>query len=190
MAGAAQVVDARRMRRAVVLTLDGAQGKVVVRRAGPVARLTAYCRKTTLDRALAHGASAEASVALELRARTLISVKTRLALLSNVETLVAMTHGAAPLGSRWAIVSTSRVRRVAAELDRLAAALSEPRPAAVRGIALVRMLLVDGDSPLYGSAVGSVEDLQSAIEHAVDHLRVDDASLGTWSDQPPAAEAD
>lgn len=175
------------MHRRVVLTLDDARGALVVRRVGPVARLTAYCRKTTLDRALANGASAEASVALELRARTLISATTRLALLSNVETLVAITHRAAPLGSRWAIVSTLRVRRVATKLDRLAAALSEPRPVTVRGIALVRMLLVDGDSPLYGSAVGSVEDLQSAIEHAIEHLRVDGASRGSWSDQPPGA---
>ena len=178
------------MHRAVVLTLDDVQGALVVRRAGPVARLATHCRKATLDRALANGASPEASVALELRARTLISAKTRLALLSNVETLLTITHRAAPLGSRWAIVSTSRVRRVATELDRLAAALSEARPAAVRGIALVRMLLVDADSPLYGSAVGSVEDLQSAIEHAIDHLRVDAASPGSRSDQPPSAGAD
>src|SRR4051812_73592 len=158
------------MRRAVALTVDDAQGALVVRRAGPVARLMAHCRKATLDRALANGASPEASVALELRARTLISPNTRLALLSNVETLVTITQRPAPLGSRWAIVSTARVRRVATELDRLAAALSEPRPAAVRGIALVRMLLTDGDSPLYGSAVGAVGDLQSAIQLAIDHL--------------------
>jgi hypothetical protein len=171
------------MRRAVVLTLDGTQGALVVRRAGPVARLTAYCRRAKLDRALANGASPEASLALELRARTLIRSKTRLALLSNVETLVTITHSPAPLGSRWAIVSARRVRRVATELDRLAAALCEPRPAAVRGIALVRMLLIDGDSPLYGSASGSVEDLQRAIEHAVDHLRIDAASFGSGSGQ-------
>lgn len=178
------------MRRAVVLTIDDSRGALVVRRAGLVARLTAHCRKATLDRALANGASPEASVALELRARTLVSTTTRLALLSNVETLVTITHRPAPLGSRWAIVSTPRVRRVATDLDRLAAALSEPRPAAVRGIALVRMLLTDGDSPLYGSPVSSVEDLQRAIQLAIDHLRVDAASPGSRSDRPPSAGAD
>lgn len=169
------------MHRAVVLSIDDAHGALVVRHAGPLARLVAHCRKATLDRALANGASPEASVALELRAGTLISANTRLALLSNVETLVTITHRPAPLGSRWAIVSSARVRRVATELDRLAAALSEPRPTAVRGIALVRMLLIDGDSPLYGSASGSVEDLQRAIQHAVDHLRIDAASFGSES---------
>jgi hypothetical protein len=164
------------MARAVVLTMDDAQGAVVVRRAGPIARLVAHCRKATLDRALANGASPESSVALELRARTLISADTRLALLSNVETLVTITHRAAPLGSRWAIVSTARVRRVAAELERLAEALSESHPANVRGIALVRVLLTDSDSPLYGSPAGPVEDLQRAIEEAINYLPADQSS--------------
>jgi hypothetical protein len=164
--------------RAVVLTLDGADGALVVRLAGPVARLTTRCRKTKLDRALANGTPPEASVALELRARTLISAKTRLTLLSSVETLVTITHGPAPLGSRWAIVSARRLRRVAGDLERLSATLSRPGPVGVRGIALVRMLLLDGCSPLYDSGAAPVEDLQNAIEHAINHLRIDAAAPG------------
>jgi hypothetical protein len=169
------------MRRTVVLTLDGPQGSLVVRRVGPVARLTARCRKAKLDRALADGASPESSVALELRAKALISAKTRVALLSNLETLVTMTQRPAPLGSRWAILSVPRLRRVADELNRLAAALSEPGPPDVRGLALVRMLLTDGCSPLYGSRDDPVGDLQEAIEHAIDRLRIGASSPGSGS---------
>lgn len=164
------------MRGDVVLSIDRAAGTLVVQRAGPVARLMARWRKTKLDRALAAGVSPESDVALELRARALMDHERRVALRTNVETLFVMTQRPAPLGSRWAILSVRRVRRVADELERLAAALEGSGPVDVRGLALVRMLLVDGSSPLYGSGDEPVEDLRAAIERAIDGLRAQPSS--------------
>jgi len=174
------------MRREVLLTLEGPGGSLVVRRIGPVARLMARCRRAKLDRALAAGASPDSSVALELRARALLRRETRLALRSNVETLVTMARRPAPLGSRWRILSAKRVRRVADQLERLLEALSDPRPVDVRGLALTRMLLVDGGSPIYGWADDPVEDLQAAIEEAVDALSIGGsvADRGLWHRRP------
>ena len=56
------------------------------------------------------------------------------------------------------------VRRSAAELEDLARRLVAPRPAAVRGIAQVRLLLTDGTGPLYSSRTG--EDLAAAVRRA------------------------
>lgn len=169
----------RSLRRTVVLRLDDPAGTLVVRRAGPIARLMVCARKTKLDRALADGAPPESDAMLELRARTLISHERRVALRSNVDTLVTMTHRAAPAGSRWAILSVRRVRRVADELERLATALSDPGPVDVRGLALVRTLLVDGCSPLYRSGSEPIDDLREAIEQAIDGLRIGTSAPGS-----------
>jgi hypothetical protein len=174
------------MRREVLLTLEGPEGSLVVRRVGPVARRMARCRRAKLDRALAAEACPDSSVALALRARALVGRETRLALRANVETLVTMARRPGPPGSRWGIVSAKRVHRVADQLERLFEALSDPRPADIRGLALTWMLLVDGGSPLYGRADAPVEDLQAAIEDAVDALSIGGsaAGRGLWRHRP------
>ncbi|QEC48261.1 hypothetical protein FSW04_12250 [Baekduia soli] len=165
-----------RMRCSIILCADEVSGALVVRRAGAVGRLLAFCRRDRLDRALAAGTPPESGVALALRAQALTAHDQRVALRSSVETLVLMAGRPAPWASRWAILSARRLDRVAGELQRLAAALSDPGPIDVCGLARVRLLLVDGCGPLYRSAADPVDDLREAIELAIVGLQVQSSS--------------
>jgi hypothetical protein len=151
--------------RSVVLLAEPG-GALAVRRAGPLRRLRARWAATRLDRALAAGASPDRDVGLALRAQQLAGEESRQAMVSALETLTLMARGTAPLGSRWAILSTRRLRAVADELEALAAALAADRAPDVGGLARVRLLLVDGDSPLYGSGRAPADDLRAAIAAA------------------------
>jgi hypothetical protein len=70
----------------------------------------------------------------------------------------------------WARVPVHRKAALAAahELDELAGPLLSPRPLAARGVAQVRLLLVDGSSPLYFSR--AEVDLRAAVARALEDL--------------------
>jgi len=147
-----------------VLVNDG-QGRLTLRRLRPWQRLVAHGRAAQLDRALADGASPEASVSLATRAARLTSTKFRRDLAGSLRR-VLLTAGlpAIPAG-----VTTSRVPLAAAHplraplrsvpisqsapvLAELASRLLEPGPVPVRGVAMVTELLTNGAGPLYRDA--------------------------------------
>jgi hypothetical protein len=126
-------------------------------------RVAARLRANGLDRRLADGAPPERSAALSLRARRLIEPPMAATMARSLHRLAreAREHRAArgPMPARMAAV-----REAAAELEDLARRLVAPRPAAVRGIAQVRLLLTDGAGPLYSETAG--EDLAAAVRRA------------------------
>jgi hypothetical protein len=139
----------------------------VLRRPGLLVRLRCRCRNVRLDRLLAAGAAPESDVALALRAQQLAAARARRGLLDQLETLALMAEGRLVDGSRWAIVSRRRLRRVRPELRQLTRALSDSPAPDVRGLARVRLLLVEPDSPLYGPAEAPADDLRQAIALAI-----------------------
>ena len=126
-------------------------------------RLTARLRANGLDRRLADGVPPERSAALSLRARRLIEPPVAATMARALHRIVREAHEHR-LPHATMPVRLLAVRRSAAELEDLARRLVAPRPAAVRGIAQVRLLLTDGTGPLYSSRTG--EDLAAAVRRA------------------------
>jgi hypothetical protein len=115
-----------------------------------------------LDRALAAGASPDASVVLALHAARLYRPGHRSLLAHTVRRLATMAARPTRL---TAPVSGRAVREAAAELEAVAARLAAPGPVEVRGVAKVRSLLVDGAGPLYRPSGSSAlrEELLSVL---------------------------
>jgi hypothetical protein len=104
-------------------------------------------RRTWLDRDLAAGRTG--SPALALRAEQLITPRSRRGLARGLSRLLADAEAArAPL---TAVVAPCRgeVRAARPGLEALIARLRDGGAVGVQGVALVRLLLVDGASPAY-----------------------------------------
>jgi hypothetical protein len=151
----------------MLLLLDTA-GCPVVTTARPWDRLLARLRAFRLDRALADGASPEASVELALRARLLARPRHRRDLASAVSRVLA-TARQPPVASRLPIpVCRDRVRDCENELTELIGRLQAAGPVSVRGIAKADVLLADASGPLYRRA--SPDDLRARVRDAADAL--------------------
>lgn len=98
-------------------------------------RLSLRLQARRLDRALAAGASPDASEELTLRAHALVRADTRNEVAASLSRL-AQGDGQRPL------------RR---DLERVATRLLDPGPVAPRGVALALELLSDGAAPLSGA---------------------------------------
>lgn len=126
-------------------------------------RLRVLFRGVELDRALADGAPPEQSAALELRARSLITRRTRDSLGQSLRRIVRQ-RDPAPSLTRIPV----RGQAVAESCDLLleiAGQLLAPAPVDVRGVAKVRVLLSDGCGPLFDK--GREDELRSrALEAA------------------------
>jgi hypothetical protein len=147
---------------------DGGGDVVVARRARVRERLAARLRATSLDWELASGVAPEARVSLALRAAALGEQRVRRRLGLEVRRILDDARNPMIIGRR--LVPTRRAEVVAAadELDRLADALLAPGPLAARGVAQVRLLLLDGCGPLYFS--GAREGLRAAAMRALEAL--------------------
>lgn len=116
-------------------------------------RLAARWSALELDRALADGADPEASPALSLRARRLTAFRYRRALAASLERVLRDAATARPQRSRGRIVPSRRhVARAERELAELAQAIARPGPVSARGMAKARLLLSDGNGPLFNPA--------------------------------------
>jgi len=106
---------------------------------GLLDRLAVRMHATRLDEDLARGVSPDRDVPHALRARMLISARTR-------DELAAALHRLAVRGGR-------------PELEALRAAVAGSGPVAVRGMAMVQLLVTDGTSGLYpvGAAVAGID---------------------------------
>jgi hypothetical protein len=160
--------------------------------ASPWDRLIARARASRLDSDLAGGASPDASVALALRARTLIGARTRREVAQGAQRLLA-TAMRAPAAGRSREPATDglrvpaadglrvpsarplnvpicrdRVRESAEELGDLIRRLLADAPVAARGVALASALLSDGSGPFYHRA--NADDVRSRVREVVDAL--------------------
>jgi len=132
----------------LVLLHDGCPVQVAVR---PWDRLLAWLHSPRLDFALAAGASPDATVALSLRAQTLVRTRARRALAQAARRVLA--EAAQPSAAHVPVpVCRDRVQDCAPELEDLIHRLLAPGPVAAQGIAQASALLTDATSPLYHRA--------------------------------------
>jgi hypothetical protein len=160
--------------------------------ASPWNRLMARVRASRLDGDLAGGALPDATVALALRAQTLIAPRTRREVAEGARRLLATAMQAPVTGSsqepaaggqqvpaarRLRTPSTrplsvpvcgDRVRESAEELGDLIRRLLADAPVAARGVALASELLSDGSGPLYHRA--NADDVRARVREALDAL--------------------
>ena len=141
---------------------------ILFRRARLRDRLVARVRAARLDDELARGVAPEASVALLLRAQTLIAPSTRAALATQIQRILRDALS----GYVWVISRVTPRRRAvldaAEELEALAHRLVEPGPVSADGVARVRLLLTDGCGPLYAHSAS--EKLRTVAAEALDGL--------------------
>jgi hypothetical protein len=152
----------------LVSPVAGTADVVVARRASWRDRLMARLRSTRLDTQLARGVAPTASAPLALRAEALGRSRFRTMLGERIRHV--LDEAREPRRSLWARVPLHRkaVLAAAQELDELARQLLSPGPLAARGVAQVRLLLVDGSSPLYFSQ--AEVDLRAAVAEALEDL--------------------
>jgi hypothetical protein len=152
----------------LVLAVAGTADGIVVRRGRLRDRLAARLRAGALDRELARGAAPDSRAPLALRAHALIGPAARAALAHQVHRVVDHAlHGGARRRSQ---IPTRRDEVIAAapQLRAIAGRLLAPDPVSARGVARVRLLLSDGNGPLYFSGAG--EPLPTVAARALDEL--------------------
>ena len=135
-------------------------------------RLRARFCTWKLDRALARGASPDSSPALSLRANRLIGREARCRLAQELRELPA--HAARPPCRLEAGVPICRqgVLQAVGLLEELAARLEGREPVDASGVARVRVLLTNADSPLFDPVgaeafVRATRMTVDALEHCV-----------------------
>ena len=158
--------------------LDDDRGQLTMKRLRPWHQILARGQAARLDRALAEGASPEASASLAARAAQLTSTGFRRDLAASVRRiLVAAGQPALPVAAHAPLgparpsripLRTARISRSAPLLAELASRLLEPGPVPVRGVAMVAELLADGAGPLYNEAAR--DDLGALAERAANAL--------------------
>ena len=157
------------MARLVILRPQSSVHPVLIaRRARFRERLAARFAAIWLDHELARGVPPEARAALALRAQTLGETRARQALAQSLRQILDdARQGSQP---RRGQITALRAEVLAAadQLERLIERLLEPRIVAARGLAQVRVLLIDGGGPLYFR--GASQDLKAAAARAVAQL--------------------
>lgn len=116
------------------------------RRRIPV-RLQVFLHKTALDRELAAGADPDASEQLSFRGAQLTGERSRRRIADAFEALITPPPELASLSS--AVRPEADLRESRAVLGALIRRLRSDEPVAPRGVAILRWLLTDGESPLY-----------------------------------------
>ena len=157
------------MARLVILRPQSSVHPVLIaRRARFRERLAARFGAIWLDHELARGVPPEARAALALRAQTLGETHARQALAQSLRQILDdARQGSQPRRGQIATL-TADVLAAADQLERLIERLLEPRIVAARGLAQVRVLLIDGGGPLYFR--GASQDLKAAAARAVAQL--------------------
>jgi hypothetical protein len=124
-------------------------GRVTWRRARSRDRLLCRLDRHRLDERLAGGASPDASVALSLRARSLIGMRLRRDLARTLQRVLCDAQCADHRYHSVVPVCRAGVVRCRIMIEELAAQLTQPGPVDARGVAMLRLLLTNGASPLY-----------------------------------------
>jgi hypothetical protein len=151
----------------MLVVLEDALSRPVIRTAGPWHRLLARLRSGELDLQLAAGRSPDATIGLALRACALEGMRERRQLAQAVRRIVA---AAAPDSSARPVVPLcrERIRDSSAELGELVDSLLTPGPVSARGVAQVRVLVSSPRSPVYNRS--SCTDLRALAHAAADAM--------------------
>ena len=134
-------------------------------------RLTVRGRASGLDRALAAGTPPEASVPLALHADRLVRPCNRRQVAGNLDHVLAEVRASGRPGHPAVPLRRQQIIEAQAELAETACRLRNPGPVAAQGVAMLRLLLSDGQGPLYGP--GRDEDLTVVLRRcrmALDEL--------------------
>jgi hypothetical protein len=134
----------------------------------------ASSRASWLDALIANGREATAPELCEVRARQLVKVGRRVALTGQIEACVEVAETDLCRSRRpasvWLVdLRAAEVRAAAAELVDLAGTLRSAEPAEPRGVAMVMLLVRDGESPLY--VAHGPDDIVNAVNAARVALR-------------------
>lgn len=153
----------------MLLVVDDKRPECVIPR--PVrarTRLWTHLRASSLDRALAAGASPDCTASLSLRAAQLIRASTRRTLARSLQRVINdATRPPFPPGP-GAIPCRRKVLAARELLVELAERLDGQEPVDARGVAQVRLLLVGVARPLYDRP--RANDLAPALQAALEAL--------------------
>ena len=133
--------------------------------------LTAWWRRSALDRDLADGGDPRADSLLAYRARRLTTTRTRERIARGIESAVAEAER--PWNGMRAAVPVERKTVLGARptLLALARALRTSAPVEAQGVALALRLLTDGAGPFFGSDPRSIAEAASAAIAGLDNGR-------------------
>jgi hypothetical protein len=143
-------------------------------RPGLAIRIHVWTHRLSLDRELARGDNPLGSVALALRARQLVSPRTRERLAAALERLVECAKRR-PAPSEIVWVPHREILETRSELLGLASRLRDARPVYARGVAMISRLIHDGTGPAFTPHAGGA--LGRAIAAAANALE------GRWRDE-------
>jgi hypothetical protein len=130
-------------------------------------RLVARLRSGHFDRLLAGGAAVDPGTPLAMRADRLVSIREREAVARVLRRCLADAHSGTPLMSPRMEVDGPEIVGAENIIDSITLRLHSPRPVSVRGMAMLRVLLTTGGSPLYRYGRG---DLLGQLSEAFDAL--------------------
>jgi hypothetical protein len=132
-------------------------------------RAWTHLHASQLDRALAAGASPDSSAALSLRAHALIGAAARRDLARSIRHLLEAARR--PVNPLTFSIPICRRKTVASAdgLLKLADRLTSAGPADARGVAMLRLLLIDGGGPIYHRpAANDLEPALAAVAAALE----------------------
>jgi hypothetical protein len=137
-------------------------------------RLRARLFSASLDHQLAEGRSPEANRLLAARAAQLVAPSTCRALARDLEHLIDQARRPPVPRSPRAPLCRRRLLAAEPEVREALTLLATPRPTAVRGVAMVRLLISDGAGPLFNRSCAI--DLRALIQQAAAALEPSIAS--------------
>lgn len=168
----------RRESTRLIVVQDSNADRLVTRPVRPLARAMARVLGDSLDRQLAAGRPPESSRLLAIRAQHLVSTAQCYALGASWEHLLTQPGHSHPGYDPHLPVCQSRVIAAEADIKGMLEVLDGPGPKAVRGVAMLRILLRRGDGPLFNRRCPV--DLQTALREATTELDLSTA-LAEWA---------
>jgi hypothetical protein len=106
-------------------------------------------RGAELDHRLAAGEDPSASDELALRARRLTTARSRTRVASGLAGVVRSAGNGRPVFTAAVRPRSEDVHELGALISSIERRLRAPGPVAAQGVAIVRLLLIDGNGPLY-----------------------------------------
>jgi hypothetical protein len=158
-----------------MLLIDDGAGGVVGVRAGLRDYLRSHLTADRIDRALADGASPDATAASALRAQELTSMQSRRELASGLQRALTLAIASGYARLAGAPLARDGILASAVELGELSRRLLAEGPVSVRGVAQTRLLLTNGSGPLHNRR--SQEWLAATVRRAIRDLDIDGSGL-------------
>jgi len=161
--------DGGGFRRATLLITDPRHPERLLEQANtPWLRLLARLCAPSLDRRLASGLPAESGRLLAARAGRLVSPTFRSELAHNWDDLLERARRAPVARKPRVPLCPDRIVAAEGAVRSMLCALSAPRPASARGVAMAGLLLSDGTGPVHNRH--SATDLPSALAQVTAQL--------------------